>query len=230
MERCNHGTGAHERDVDARGSAPGNARAWLLIEHSGPWEDKVFNTAGIPAFAHTAASLGIRVQLIRRPGKVATGQTYCAWTAGSAPWMRRFCAPSPVHPSDEGDDPVGVESSNTPALDVSSFPALARGERIPGGRTVHEPMYLVCTNARRDVCCGRLGSQLARTLAAEGYPVWETTHVGGHRFAPNLVILPHGLYYGPVDAEGAVTAIEAHLNGTFSARGFRGRAGVPAAN
>ena len=60
------------------------------------------------------------------------------------------------------------------------------------------------------------------------YPVWETTHVGGHRFAPNLVIFPHGLYYGPVDAEGAIAAIEAHRNGAISARGFRGRSGVPA--
>ena len=101
---------------------------------------------------------------------------------------------------------------------------------MPGWQTVEEPMYLVCTHGRRDACCGGLGSQLARTLTAEGYPVWETTHLGGHRFAPNFVILPHGLYYGPVDAEGAVAAIEAHLNGVISVRGFRGRAGIPTAD
>jgi hypothetical protein len=138
---------------------------------------------------------------------MATGRVFCAWTGEPAPWVRRF---------------------DSPLLDTFSFSALARGGHLPGGQRVTEPMYLVCTNARRDVCCGRLGGQLAQTLAAEGYPVWETTHVGGHRFAPNLVIFPHGLYYGPVDAEGAIAAIEAHRNGAISARGFRGRSGVPA--
>jgi len=214
VEPCNHGAGAHEAHVDARGSAPENARGWLLIEHSGPWAAKPLDTEGIPAFAYAAAALGIRLQLIRRPGKLVTGQVYCAWTAGPALWIRRF-----------GDHLAGAESSSAPLLDISRFPALARGEHVPGWQTAEEPMYLVCTHGRRDACCGGLGSQLARTLAAEGYPVWETTHVGGHRFAPNFVILPHGLYYGPVDAEGAVAAIEAHLNGAVSVQGFRGRAG-----
>lgn len=220
MEPCNHGAGAHEADVDARGSAPENARAWLLIEHPGPWAATLLDIEGIPAFAYAAARLGIRVQLIRRPGELVTGQVYCAWTADPAPWVGRFDPPLPG----------GAESPTAALVDISSFSALARGERMPGWQTVDEPMYLVCTHGRRDACCGRRGSQLARTLAAGGYPVWETTHVGGHRFAPNFVILPHGLYYGPVDAEGAVAAIDAHLNGAISVHGFRGRAGVPATN
>jgi hypothetical protein len=233
VEPCNHGAGAHEAHVDARGSAPENARGWLLIEHSGPWAAKPLDTEGIPAYAYAAAALGIRLQLIRRPGKLVTGQVYCAWTAEPAPWIRRFGAPlsgDAMPRPNRGDHPAGAESPSAPLLDKSRFPALARGEHMPGWQTVEEPMYLVCTHGRRDACCGGLGSQLARTLAAEGYPVWETTHVGGHRFAPNFVILPHGLYYGPVDAEGAVAAIEAHRSGVISVRGFRGRAGIPTAD
>jgi hypothetical protein len=53
------------------------------------------------------------------------------------------------------------------------------------------------------VCCARLGVPLAQALAARHPgPVWETTPVGGHRFAANLVLLPHGLYYGPVTVGG----------------------------
>ena len=74
VEPCNHGAGAHEAHVDARGSAPENARGWLLIEHSGPWAAKPLDTEGIPAFAYAAAALGIRLQLIRRPGKLVTGR------------------------------------------------------------------------------------------------------------------------------------------------------------
>ena len=57
----------------------------------------------------------------------------------------------------------------------------------------------------------------------------QTTHVGGHRFAANLVILPHGLYYGPVGLDGAVAAIGAYERGTVSPVRYRGRAGQPKA-
>src|SRR5437868_6808861 len=90
VQPCNHGAGAHEAGVDARGSAPEDARAWLLIEHFGPWGTGPRDTEGLPAFAHAAAGLGIRVQLIRRPGELVTGRIYCAWTADPAPWVRRF--------------------------------------------------------------------------------------------------------------------------------------------
>lgn len=203
MGLCAHAAGSHDGAIDSRGTAPGDARAWLLIEHPGPWAAKPLDTPGLPMIAHTAAGLGTRVQLIRRPGKQATGEIYCAWTADPVPWLLRSDAT--FRPADLG--------------------SLTRGEWMPGGQPIGESLYLVCTHGNRDACCGRFGSQLAGVLSAKGYPVWETTHVGGHRFAPNLVILPEGLYYGPVDAEGAVAAIEAHLAGTIAARGFRGHAG-----
>jgi len=42
---------------------------------------------------------------------------------------------------------------------------------------------------------------------------WETTHVGGDRFAANLVILPSGGYYGRLDPEDAVRVAESALRG-----------------
>jgi hypothetical protein len=88
------------------------------------------------------------------------------------------------------------------------------------------PLLLVCAHGRRDRCCARFGVPPARELAAR-YPdqVWETTHVGGHRFAANLVILPHGLYFGPVDPAAAHRAIDACQLGEITARRHRGRAG-----
>ncbi len=105
---------------------------------------------------------------------------------------------------------------------------------LPGGRTpafgrpVGAPLFLVCAHGRRDVCCARLGGPLARALAAR-HPgqVWETTHVGGHRYAANLVILPHGLYYGPVDEDFAAAAIAAYQHGEITPARYRGRAGQP---
>jgi hypothetical protein len=102
---------------------------------------------------------------------------------------------------------------------------IAEGVR-PAGATAAGPLYLVCAHARRDRCCGRFGTPLARSLG-ERYPaqVWETTHLGGHKHAANLALLPHGLYYGPVDLPAAVGAIEAYQAGTIVAHRYRGRAG-----
>ena len=72
------------------------------------------------------------------------------------------------------------------------------------------------------------GRAAGQPLAAR-YPgqVFQTTHVGGHRFAANLVILPHGLYYGPVGLAEATAAIGAYERGAVAAGRYRGRAGQP---
>jgi hypothetical protein len=53
--------------------------------------------------------------------------------------------------------------------------------------------------------------------------------VGGHRFAANLVMLPHGLYYGPVGLDAAAAAIDAYQRGEVLPDRYRGRAGQPRA-
>ena len=89
---------------------------------------------------------------------------------------------------------------------------------------------LVCTHGRREVCCAKFGRPVARALAARFGPVvWETTHVGGDRFAANLVVLPAGAYYGRLDPEDAVHVAEAALDGRIAFDRFRGSAGLPAA-
>ncbi len=58
---------------------------------------------------------------------------------------------------------------------------------------------LVCTHGSRDNCCASLGypvyQTLRRRLAPErngGMRVWQSSHLGGHRFAPNILDLPTG--------------------------------------
>ena len=212
---CEHGPGGHEDGAPSAATAPAGARAWLLIEFDGPWAAEATATALLEPLAKLAIGadeLGIRVQLIRRPvqpGEADRGRNrepalFAAWTADPMPWLRRISV----------DD-----------LDQAALAALAAGEP-PGGTAQPGPLFLVCTHGRRDRCCARFGVPLARELAAAHAPeVWETTHVGGHRFAGNLVILPHGLYYGPVDAAAGRAAIDAYRRGEITARGYRGRAG-----
>jgi hypothetical protein len=203
-------------------TAPEASRAWLLIEHPGPWPaepTEAEQPGGLGALVADADALGIRVQLIRRPGRrtpllAADPRTvFAGRTAGERPWLRR-----------------GVVASGAGAdvdVDLAAL-ASGSGSGFGFGVAVDEPVFLVCVHGRRDVCCARFGVPLAQSLSA-AYPaqVWETTHVGGHRYAGNLVILPHGLYYGPVGLAQATAAVTAYAAGTVLADRYRGRAGQP---
>jgi Sucrase/ferredoxin-like len=76
--------------------------------------------------------------------------------------------------------------------------------KVPGTIS-HEPVYLVCTHGRHDACCAVRGRPVAAALAS-AYPerTWECSHIGGDRFAANVVVLPHGLFYGHVPPARAV--------------------------
>jgi hypothetical protein len=90
-----------------------------------------------------------------------------------------------------------------------------------------EPMVLVCTHGLRDRCCGVLGGKIY-VQAKEFAPkwVWQSSHLGGHRFAPTLLALPQGMLYGRVsseDIEPLLGSLEAKV--PFSVEKLRG---VPA--
>jgi (2Fe-2S) ferredoxin len=61
---------------------------------------------------------------------------------------------------------------------------------------------------------------------AERWPdrVWECSHVGGDRFAPNVVLLPDGFYYGNLHPQSAVDVVTRHLAGTVPSESLRGMA------
>jgi hypothetical protein len=79
--------------------------------------------------------------------------------------------------------------------------AMAAGE-MPGSVSASDsPLYLVCTHGRRDKCCAKFGYPLYKSLRAGSPSVWQSSHVGGDRFAANLVCFPHGLFYAHVTEE-----------------------------
>lgn len=66
---------------------------------------------------------------------------------------------------------------------------------------VTEPMYLVCTHGKVDMCCSKFGLPILKLLTDYGANVWQCTHVTGDRFAPNVVQVPYGYYYGHLKLE-----------------------------
>ena len=110
-------------------------------------------------------------------------------------------------------------------LDIAS---IASGEVVSGGETVDGPLFLVCTHGRRDKCCAKFGYPLYKTLSASSVEaVWQSSHVGGDRFAANLVCLPHGLFYARVNESTGQNIIAEYSAGRIVLDNYRGRACYP---
>ena len=103
------------------------------------------------------------------------------------------------------------------------------------------PLVVVCTHGRRDVCCAERGRPLAgRSPPRFPDATWESTHVGGDRFAGNMVVFPHGLYFGRVEpdegpgiahayAEGRIGSLERYRGAARRTRSLSRRPNVPSA-
>ena len=101
--------------------------------------------------------------------------------------------------------------------------AAATGKAMSGIIT-REPLYLICTHGKRDKCCAKFGYALYKSLRAEtGESVLQSSHVGGDRFAANLICFPHGLFYGHVTGEAGQMIINEYEEGRLVLDGYRGR-------
>ena len=110
---------------------------------------------------------------------------------------------------------------------TSTSTALGAGES-PGLVATDEPFVCVCTHGRHDACCAELGRPTVAALTAS-HPeqAWEVSHIGGDRFAANVLVLPEGLYYGRVTPEDAPALVDRHLSGHLDLDLLRGRSGLP---
>ncbi len=111
-------------------------------------------------------------------------------------------------------------------LAIEAYPDLLEVDLSGGaGDPVEHPLLLVCTHGKHDPCCARYGRPLYDALAEEVEPdwVWQCTHVGGDRFAGNLVVLPHGLYYGRIERSSAGAVLDETLAERVYPDFYRGR-------
>jgi hypothetical protein len=110
-------------------------------------------------------------------------------------------------------------------LDLS---AAARDEPGYSSSRYNRPILLVCTNGKRDRCCAKFGLPLFEKLANLASEItWQSSHVGGHRFAPNVITLPSGVYYGRLTGVTPEDIVKAASEGTLLLDHFRGRASLP---
>jgi hypothetical protein len=187
-------------------------RGWVLLEQAGPWGMEAVTESRLDpdlarALHRAAEAAHLRLLLIRRSGRGASQPHACfvAHTSQAGRWLERRRL----------DDPAELLE-----LDMA---AVVAGERPGFGEAVDEPVYLVCTNGRHDRCCATYGRPAALALAAShGELIWESSHVGGDRFAGNLVCLPGGHYFGRVGPGEAARVVDRHLAGAIDLGHYRG--------
>lgn len=153
--------------------------------------------------------LGIRPLLIRRHGRSVPSPTrvFAAYADPHLPWMQT------------------AELTSAGQVLELDFNGLASG-RSAGLAVTADPVFLTCTHGRHDPCCAEQGRPIARALAA-AHPAqsWEVSHIGGDRFAGNVLVLPEGLYYGHLHPDSATEVATEHRRGHLSLDHFRGRSG-----
>ncbi len=192
--------------------------SWLLVEQPGPWpSDALEQTLGSvfdPVRLAAARDAGLRPLLIRRPGRHerAGSGSRAVYVASGVPgnrWLER------------------LEVSDLAALGSLDLAAIAAG--VPGhGEPVDGPLFLVCTHGTKDMCCAVLGRPLAGVLGVN-HPgrAWEVSHVGGDRWAGNLLVVPDGFLHGQLDPGEAALVAKAALAGQVQPDQLRGRTSAP---
>jgi (2Fe-2S) ferredoxin len=124
----------------------------------------------------------------------------------------------------EADMPVLVEEHLMREGAVAALPhELLTGHHV-----------FICSHRSRDVRCGICGPALTELWHAEverrgltgEVHVQQTSHVGGHQYAGNVLIYPEGDWYGYVTPAAVPVLIEEHLLGGKIVRDlWRGRMG-----
>lgn len=184
---------------------------WVLLEYKPAWKARAVEESGLDAATrrwlddNLAAlhqmGLKARPQLIRQPEIDSAAVRLLVGTPGA---LFQFSG-----------------SGYGFLQDISLSDVVAHPDR-------HEPLrgahYFVCTNGQRDLCCARFGLPVYAGLRERvGERVWQVTHLGGHRFAPNVLVLPQGAVYGRVQEAGLDDFVADLESGTLAFRYLRGR-------
>jgi hypothetical protein len=188
---------------------------WIVLEYRALWDRDVLGASRFSddLKAHLREQLHAlapsRLLFVKKPERRAYGRRHVYFGSSQAGQERFFQLEV-----DRQEDLLGFD-----------FAGALAGDGIPGTPLDH-PLMVVCTHGKRDRCCAKNGQPLYDALRSEtesGW-VWQSTHVGGDRFAGNVVMLPEGLYYGRVEPGDVRALLEAHGSHGIEMEHYRGRA------
>ena len=214
----------------------GTCDYWLIMEVPQPWSQDIFRENSIiKQLISLFQELIVKHEVKLRPMLIAPDREYSHLGFTRVLYYYR---PAKLFSQFEKQEFVVPEGKATALLtailkqliqqpnDLSKFQQYQQ-------QTSHIRELMVCTHAQVDLACGRFGTPLYRRLRKEYAPasngklrVWQTTHFGGHQFAPTLVDLPQGCLWGHLEPE--VLDLLVNKNGLVSdlRQFYRGWAGL----
>ena len=211
--RCSTASRTAEEELAGTAST---VRAFLLLEAPGPWGVQALRDSRLPEGCRDwLLSLErrhrVRPLLVRRPGRPVRGpvRVFAVHAGVERSWVgtRAF---------ESVDDLCSLDVAGLADGPLASF------EHHPG------QLLLVCTHGRHDACCAERGRPFAAALAQQApAETWEVSHIGGDRFAANVLALPSGHYYGRLEPEDAAGFAAALRNGRLDLAHLRGRSAYP---
>ena len=182
------------------GSAAHAERNLLLSWPSAKWQRNLRQASDMPeevsARLEAIAEAGRRVNLIHRRSQPS--ERHCLYLM---PENRRY--------------ELAREELPTFLADLQQDESLARwAASHPTG-----PVLLCCTHGKKDKCCAKFGFAAYKALAdavdSQELPleVWESTHLGGCRFAASAVVFPALHKYGRITPEDAPSLLASEMAG-----------------
>ena len=201
--------------AESLGATASRIDSWILLEYRGMWDRDVLGASLLPEGMkrHIREQLHelrpSRLLFLKKPERRAHARRR-VWFGTSKPGEERF---------------FKLEVDRLEDLREFDFAAALAGAGTPGVPLDH-PLLVVCTHGKRDRCCAKNGRPLYDALRRETETdrVWQSTHVGGDRFAGNVVVFPHGLYYGRVEPGEVGSLLAANAAGRIDLERYRGRA------
>jgi hypothetical protein len=184
---------------------------WLLVEYRGLWSSDALAGSGLSDQVKArlielrARRPRTRLLLIRRPDR-RRHPGLAVYTASSL----------------QGEERLG-------RVDIEEYEDLRELDPWEAVTPTDEPLFLACTHGKHDACCARRGRPIFDALSEQldAASVWQCTHIGGDRFAGNLLSLPYGVYYGRVERADVPLLVDEYLDGRITLAHYRGRSCWP---
>lgn len=198
----------------------------LLVEQPGPWGrlgllQSHFDPLMADLLVRSCDAAGIRVLAIRRPGRSADGAAR-RWAWVDAGLGREQMGWGSYHNERDLWGQVARFVRGAVPAGVGGADPVVRGDDRAA-----TPAYLVCAHGSRDACCAVRGRPVAAALTRlRPDDVWECSHVGGDRFAANILVVPSGVLYGAVRVEELPALVAATDGGEVLSQPLRGKIGL----
>lgn len=190
---------------------------WVLVEVRGAWGEDAIHRSALGEHV----PVDWKDQLKRRHVRAVCIRSHLRAQAQNV----RLYACGVRRPG-RGTAPLWTRDVPSLAVVVAAMDDLRlHRDEATGWRRVDHKIILVCTNSRHDQCCANRGRPLIRALRETRWAdhVWECSHIGGDRFAANIVVLPDSIYFGRVEPDSVVSLLEMLDAGRIDLDRFRGR-------